>query len=177
MSISNSFAASLLNLIFNATAIADYAENDTTSPAASVWVSLHFDDPGEAGNQSTNEASYTSYARVARCQGELLGRLGGCDRDRPCPSHTTHHQYRLPRERRRRGGGGGVLDFFATGGAVSGANVYFWSGAVSPTITVAGAGVTPRLTTATAIQLDVGWLSVLVSALLLCKLGLFALLG
>ena len=30
-----------------------------------LYVSLHTADPGEAGTQSTSEASYTSYARVA----------------------------------------------------------------------------------------------------------------
>jgi hypothetical protein len=154
LSISNSFAASLLNLIFNATAIADYAENDTTSPAASVWVSLHYDDPGEAGNQSTNEASYTSYARVARSRANSSGGWAAATATDPAQvtPHTTNIDF--PESTGAEPNGGGVLDFFATGGAVSGSNAYFWSGAVSPTITVAGAGVTPRLTTATAIQLD-----------------------
>jgi len=30
-----------------------------------VYLSLHTADPGEAGNQTTNECAYTSYARVA----------------------------------------------------------------------------------------------------------------
>lgn len=41
-----------------------------TTPAwlgvgGNVYISLHTDDPGEAGTQLTNEATYTSYARVA----------------------------------------------------------------------------------------------------------------
>lgn len=28
-----------------------------------VYIALHTSDPGEAGNQSTNEAAYTNYAR------------------------------------------------------------------------------------------------------------------
>lgn len=154
MSISNSFAASLLNLIFNTTAIADYAENDTTSPAANVWVSLHYDDPGEAGNQATNEASYASYARVARTRSNASGGWNAATATDPAQvtPHTTNVDF--PESTGAEPNGGGVLDFFATGGAVSGTNAYFWSGGVSPTITVAGAGVTPRLTTATAVQLD-----------------------
>ena len=65
MSKSNAFETDFLELIFNATAIADLAEDDTTSPATSLYVSLHTSDPGEAGDQTTNETSYTNYARVA----------------------------------------------------------------------------------------------------------------
>jgi hypothetical protein len=61
----NTFENDLLALIFNATAIADIAENDSTSPATSLYVSLHTADPGEAGDQTTNEATYGAYARVA----------------------------------------------------------------------------------------------------------------
>lgn len=42
---------------------------DTTAPAwaanANFWVALHTADPSEAGTATTNEAAYTSYARVA----------------------------------------------------------------------------------------------------------------
>lgn len=36
-----------------------------SSVAGSLYLSLHTADPGEAGDQTTNEVSYTSYARVA----------------------------------------------------------------------------------------------------------------
>jgi hypothetical protein len=36
-----------------------------SSTAGSLYVSLHTGDVGEAGDQTTNEATYTSYARVA----------------------------------------------------------------------------------------------------------------
>lgn len=65
MSKSNAFETDLLELIFNATALADLAENDSTAPATSLYVSLHTADPGEAGDQTTSEATYTGYARVA----------------------------------------------------------------------------------------------------------------
>ena len=64
MRMSNALENNLLLLIFNATAWADYAENDTTSPHTQIAVALHEADPGEAGSMSTNEADYTSYARV-----------------------------------------------------------------------------------------------------------------
>jgi hypothetical protein len=65
MSKGNTFENDLLKLIFNATAIADLAENDSSSPLTSLYVSLHTADPGEAGDQTTSEATYGSYARVA----------------------------------------------------------------------------------------------------------------
>ena len=55
---------SILRLIFNGTAIANLAINATASPLTSLFVSLHTDDPGDYGTQSTNEVSYTGYARV-----------------------------------------------------------------------------------------------------------------
>lgn len=59
------FSNDLLALIFNATPIADLADNDGSSPATSLYVSLHTASPGAGGSQSTNETAYTDYARVA----------------------------------------------------------------------------------------------------------------
>lgn len=65
MSATNAFETALLALIFNATAIADIAENDSSSPATQFYISLHTADPGEAGSQNTSETTYTGYARIA----------------------------------------------------------------------------------------------------------------
>lgn len=54
----------LLALIFNATTWDLIAENDSTSPATNLYLSLHTADPGVGGSQTTNETSYTNYARV-----------------------------------------------------------------------------------------------------------------
>jgi hypothetical protein len=59
------FCNNFLDLILRGTAIADLAENDTSSPNTSVYLSLHTGDPGVGGAQTTNEASYTGYARLA----------------------------------------------------------------------------------------------------------------
>lgn len=64
MSLGNTTANELGALIFNATTMADFAENDTTSPAVNIDVALHTASPGAAGTMSTNEIVYTSYARV-----------------------------------------------------------------------------------------------------------------
>lgn len=59
------FELDILKLIFNATAIANIADNAAASPLTNLYVALHTADPLEAGDQTSNEAAYTSYARVA----------------------------------------------------------------------------------------------------------------
>ena len=68
MSKSNSFENSLLLLLFNNTDIAnigDAAGLQNSAVAGSLYLALHTGDPGEAGDQTTNECAYTSYDRVA----------------------------------------------------------------------------------------------------------------
>jgi len=65
MSKGNTFENDFLKLIFNAIAIANIADNASTSPLTDLYVSLHTGDVGESGSQTTNECAYTSYARVA----------------------------------------------------------------------------------------------------------------
>ncbi len=48
MSKGNTFENDLLKLIFNATAIANIADNAGSSPLTNLYVSLHTADPGEA---------------------------------------------------------------------------------------------------------------------------------
>jgi hypothetical protein len=63
----NAAEAALLDLLFLNTDwanIGDAAGLQNSATAGSFHISLHSADPGEAGNQSTNEISYTGYARV-----------------------------------------------------------------------------------------------------------------
>ncbi len=55
----------ILKLIFNATAIANLADNASGSPLTTIDFALHTADPGSAGNMSTNEIAYTGYTRVS----------------------------------------------------------------------------------------------------------------
>lgn len=74
MSMTNAAEANLLNLLFlniDWANIGDAAGLQNSATAGSFYISLHTADPGEAGNQSTNETNYTSYARVA------VARAGG----------------------------------------------------------------------------------------------------
>lgn len=68
MSKGNTFEDDLLDLILNnvdAALIGDATGLRGSSTDGSLYVSLHTADPGESGNQSSSEATYTSYARVA----------------------------------------------------------------------------------------------------------------
>lgn len=59
------FDNDLLKLIFNATAIANIADNASSSPFTSLYLSLHTADPTSSGNQTSSESAYTNYDRVA----------------------------------------------------------------------------------------------------------------
>jgi len=68
MSKSNTWETGLLNLVFNNVAFAGLGDAGGLLPSAaggSLYLSLHTADPGEAGDQTTNECAYTGYARLA----------------------------------------------------------------------------------------------------------------
>lgn len=68
MSMTNAAEQAFLDLLFlnvDWANIGDAAGLQNSATAGSFYISLHSADPGEAGNQSTNEISYTGYARVA----------------------------------------------------------------------------------------------------------------
>ncbi len=141
MSKSNAFENSLLLLIFNATTIADLAENDTSSPATNLTYALHTGDPGETGDQSTSEAAYTSYARKA------TARTSG--------GHTVSANSVSPVanvEFIEATGGSETETHFSVGPDAAG-DIMLYSGTVTPNIVVTS-GVQPILTTATAITED-----------------------
>ena len=56
---------SILALLFNGTAFADLAQNDGSGPLTNLYVSLHKTNPGTGGAQTTGEADYGAYARIA----------------------------------------------------------------------------------------------------------------
>lgn len=142
MSKGNNWENDILKLLFNATAIADIADNDATSPLTNLFVSLHTADPGEAGDQTTNETTYTSYARVtvARTSGGWTVTANSVS---PAASIT------FPAGT----GGSGTVTHFGVGTVTSGAGKLLYSGTVTPNI-VCGSGVTPVLTTASTITED-----------------------
>jgi hypothetical protein len=68
MSMSNASETNLLNLLFNNVDwpnVGDAAGLQNSATAGSFYVALHSADPGDAGDQTTNEVAYTGYGRVA----------------------------------------------------------------------------------------------------------------
>lgn len=145
MSKSNAFETALLGLLFENTAMANVGDAGglrATTTAGSLYVSLHTADPGEAGDQTTSEATYTSYARVAVARSSagftVTGNAVALDADVVFPAGT---------------GGSGTATHWGIGTLSSGAGVLLYKGAISPTI-VCGNGVTPRLTAGTVVTED-----------------------
>jgi len=68
MSKSNSWENALMLLLFNnsnAANIGDATGIRGAVTAGNLYISLHTADPGETGDQTTSEANFTGYARVA----------------------------------------------------------------------------------------------------------------
>lgn len=141
MSKSDAFETDLLRLLFNATAIANLAQNGT-SPITSLYVALHTADPGETGVQNTNEVAYTGYARVAVAR--TTGGWAVTDNTvRPVapivfgictagPTTATH---------------------WSVGVAASGASKMLYSGEIEPALVIA-VGVIPEMSVTTNITED-----------------------
>ena len=142
MSKGDTFENDLLKLIFNATAIANIADNAATSPLTVLYVSLHTADPGEAGSQTTNEVAYTGYARVS-----VARTSGGWTITANSVSPVATIAFGLDTV------GSGTATHAAVGTASSGAGKILYSGALSPTIAYAP-GVTPQIGTTSTITED-----------------------
>ena len=142
MSLGNTFENDLAKLIFQATAIANIADNAGTSPLTNLYLSLHTADPGEAGDQTTSEAAYTSYARVAVAR-------SSSGWDISAAVVTLHANCDFPAAT----GGSETETYMGIGTASSAAGKLLMSGAISPSIAVS-TGTIPRLTTATSITFD-----------------------
>jgi hypothetical protein len=139
MAKSSTFDNDFLKLIFNATPIANLADNAASSPLTNLYISLHTADPTAAGTQSSNEATYTGYARVSTARTTGAWTVTGASVSPvsnitfpPCTA------------------GSSSVTYMGVGVASTGATKLLWSGPVSPTIAVT-AGVTPLISTATTI--------------------------
>lgn len=142
MSKGDTFENDLLKLIFNATAIANIADNAGTSPLTNLFVALHTADPGESGVQNTSEISYTGYARVT-----VARTSGGWTVTANSVSPVAAIAFGACTA------GSGTATHWSVGVASSGATKILYSGAVTPNIVV-GVGVTPQLTTASTVTED-----------------------
>lgn len=142
MSKSNAYETDLLELLFNATAIANIADNTATSPLTNLYVSLHTADPGETGTAVTSECAYTSYARVA-----VARTSGGWTITGNSVSPVANISFPAAT------GGTETATHFGIVSTASGAGVLYYSGTVTPNISISS-GVTPVLTTASTITED-----------------------
>jgi hypothetical protein len=142
MSKGDTFENDLLKLTFQATASANIEDNAATSPLTNLFVSAHTADPGETGSQTTSEATYTSYARVT-----VARTSGGWTVTANSVSPVANIDFPACT------GGTNTITHFGVGTLTSGAGKLLYKGTVTPNISVS-TGVTPRLTTATAITED-----------------------
>lgn len=136
----NYLSNGVLNIVFNAAALAQLFENASSTPFTQIWCALHTADPGAAGNQSTSEIAYTSYARVA-----VARTTSGF------PTTTTESISPAAAITFPAGtGGAGTATYASFGTASSGAGNILYSGPITPNI-VCGNGITPQLTTASTV--------------------------
>jgi hypothetical protein len=133
------FSDDLLKLTFNATPIANLADNAGSSPLASLYVALHTADPTSSGNQSSSEAAYTGYARVGVARNSGGWTVSG---NSVSPTGTITFGAGT--------GGSGIGTYWSVGTASTGSGKILYSGPISPNI-VFGAGITPELTTASTV--------------------------
>lgn len=130
---STSASNSILALIFNATTWNLIAENDSTSPATNLYLSLHTADPGVGGSQTTNETSYTNYARIA-----IPRTTGGWD----APSGGATANAALA-QFAQCGASGATLTHVAIGTDSSGTGLVLYAGALTSSLAVAN-GIQPQ---------------------------------
>ena len=125
MSKSNTTENDFMLYTFNGTAI---SWNGNTN----LYVSLHTADPGEGGNQTTSEATYTSYARVT-----VARTSGGFTVSGNQASNAALVQFPQCT------GGTNTLTYVAIGTATSGTGQILYSGALTSSLSVSS-GIQPQ---------------------------------
>ncbi len=134
MSMSNAAETAFLQHYFTNTAHADIGDASGLQPsgtAGSLYVALHTADPGEAGDQTTSEISYTGYARVA-----VARTSGGFTVAGNAVSNTATVQFGECTA------GSGTASYFSIGLASSGAGQILFSGQLSAPRAISS-GITP----------------------------------
>lgn len=135
MSMSNAAEQALLDLLFlnvDWANVGDAAGLQNSATAGSFYVALHTADPGEAGNQTTSEAAYTSYARVA-----VARTSGGWTRVGSTISNTALVQFPQCT------GSSSTITHFSVGTDSSGTGQIIVSGALSSSLAVS-TGIQPQ---------------------------------
>jgi len=146
MSKADVFENDLMKLLFNNTDIATIGDAGGlrgSVTAGSLYFALHTADPGETGDQTTNETAYTGYARigVARTSGGFTVTTNSVS---PVANVDFGECTASP---------GAALTHFSIGTASSGTGKILYSGTLTPNITMA-VGVIPRIKTTSTITED-----------------------
>jgi hypothetical protein len=134
MSMSNTSETKLLQLLFHNDAwelIGDASGLQPSATAGSFYVALHTTDPADAGDQTTNEISYTGYARVAVARTSAKWSVSGAT-----VSNIDAVQFGECTA------GTASVDYFSVGTAASGAGSILYSGQLSATRAISS-GITP----------------------------------
>lgn len=135
MSKSNTFENDLMKHIFQNAAIAligDAAGLQSSAAAGSLFISLHTGDPGEAGDQTTLEGSFTSYARVGIVRDASNWTVSN-------NTVTNTNTVSFPACT----GGSNTITHFGVGTASSGAGKLLYSGALTASLAVSN-GITAQ---------------------------------
>ncbi len=143
MSKSNFYETAILELLFNGGAIPNIADNAAASPLTNLYVSLHTADPGEAGDQETNECTYTGYARMA-----VARTAGGWTVNGNSVSPVSAIIFPHPTA------GNETVTHIGIGSSGTGGGTLYYSGALDGAITASPGSAPPTLTTVTAITED-----------------------
>ena len=128
MSKSNAAENALLQLFFNNVdfaTIGDAGGLQNSATAGSFYISLHTADPGEAGDQTTSEATYGSYARVAVARSASGWTVSGA-------TAVNFAQITFPEST----SGTNTVTYVGIGTEASGAGVLMYSGALTSSRTV-----------------------------------------
>jgi len=121
LSKSNALENDFVDFLFNATAMPSYGGN--------LYLSLHTADPGEAGDQETNEVStsaYTSYVRVAVSRDNTGWTVSG--------SGSTNAA--LVQFSQCTGGTGATITHLGIGTSLTGPGILLASGALTASLAV-----------------------------------------
>jgi len=138
MSKCDTWESDLLLLLFNnipATLIGDAAGLLASAGAGSLYVALHSSDPGETGDQTTNEISYTGYARVAVARSS-----GGWTKSATAPTQVANAAlvaFGLDTV------GSVTATHFSVGTTSSGAGKRLYNGALTASLAISP-GITPQ---------------------------------
>lgn len=130
MSATNTIETGLLELILNNVDLANIGDATGlrgSSTAGSLYISLHTSDPGETGNQTTNECAYTSYARVAVTRSTVIKQWTVTT-----GSAVNANQIQFPKAT----GGSETATHFGIGYASSGTGNLILSGALTSSVAI-----------------------------------------